>query len=380
MSRLPTEHARWPDVAWMRWTWRSYARPNIGWPAVRSTQHADYLMIREPDSDELRPSPLVVTRGGSIEDLPRIVETLNLRAPLLVVGHGNAALAQQIKLMLPDGVIGAFNDAVAHVPAWQANLAVACAQEVHSGSVVAVGGGSAAGYAKVIGVALGLPWIAVPTTLSGAEMTSRYFVTTEGGKESRCSRRAAASAVIYDPDLLEGVPTHVLASSGMTAMGTCIEILAREQGGEARAAAAHGLNLLWHTLPRFVDGRADEQDRALAFAAALLAGTALESIGPGFGQLVAEELGAVGRGDHGALVAYLSPQVGRNVAAVRELAGPGEIPDLIREFVQRLGFAVELDDVFPNLDLATLATRLVSRQDLPEAIGLETLRSLLWAA
>ena len=329
-------------------------------------------------ADDKQPphSPHVVSGAGVIEELPRIVDDFGFHTPLLVLGHGNTSLADQIKTLLSGRVSGSFNDAVTHVPAWQANLAVACAQEVHADAVIAIGGGTSAGYAKVIALALGLPWIAAPTTLSGAHMTTRYLVTTELGKESGWSTRAAVRAVVYDPDLLVTVPRPVLASSGMSAIGACLEVLANGRSGKA-CDAERGLNLLWKTLPRLVNGRAHEDDRIESFQGAHLAGRALEAAGPGSAQLLAEELGAVHGSNHGALVACLAPKIGRNVAAGRNVGGPGETPDLIREFARSLGFAVELDQVCPIPDFATLTDRWAARPDLAGMVDVEILRSLL---
>jgi maleylacetate reductase len=336
-------------------------------------------MAATADDKQSPHSPHVVFGPGAIEELPRIVDDFGFHNPLVVLGHGNTSLADRIKNLLGGRFSGSFNDAVAHVPAWQANLAVACAQEVHADGVIAVGGGSSAGYAKVIALALRLPWIAVPTTLSGAHMTTRYLVTTELGKESGWSSRAAVRAVVYDSGLLAAVPSPVLASSGMSAIGACLEVLAGASRDKARHDAERGLNLLWKTLPRLVNGRAHEDDRIESFQGAHLAGRALDAAGPGSAQLLAEELGAVHGSNHGALVACLAPKIGRNVGTLRNVGGPGKTPDLIREFAQSLGFSVELDQVCPIPDLATLIDRWAARPDLAGMVDVNILRSLLVA-
>jgi maleylacetate reductase len=321
-------------------------------------------------------SPLLATGRGALEMLPELVDRLGARRSLLVVGPGLAGAAERVQGLLGDRATGSFTDAVAHVPSWQANLAVASSQEVHADSVIAIGGGSAAGYAKIVALALRLPWVAIPTTLSGAEMTSRYLVTTDNGKESGRSERSAVRAIVRDPDLLDTVPVGVLASSGMGAFGACLDVLSGPiPRGHDEAAA--GLSILWEVLPQLVREPADPFLRARALAGAALAGAALEAAGPGPAQLIAEDLGATHRVDHGALMACLAPHAGSRVELIRELAGPGPAADSIRGFAESLCLPVDLGAVCPAVDTDAVVTRLAKRPDLPGHADSESLLSLL---
>jgi maleylacetate reductase len=312
--------------------------------------------------NQANPAPLVVTRPRALEDLPESLERIGGRKALLVVGPGCASPAERVKNLLGRRCTGSFTDAVAHNPSWEVNLAVASAQEVHADSVIAIGGGSSAGYAKIMALALRLPWIAIPTTLSGAEMTSRYTVTTDKGKEAGNSPWSAARVVLHDPDLFDIVPRDVLASSGMTAVAACLEVLAR-QIEPARMTAEKGLRILWETLPRLLDDTSDTDLRVQAIEGASFAGTALEIAGPGPAQLLAEDLGARHRCDHGRLMACLTPMAAQNVELVRELAGDGPVPTLIQDFARDLGLPVELNKVCPLPD-TEVASRLSGRADL----------------
>jgi maleylacetate reductase len=321
-------------------------------------------------------SPLLVSGGGSLDELPGLVDRLGVRKSLLVVGPGVTSTAERVQHLLGGRSAGTFTAVVAHVPSREANLAVASAQEVHADSVIAIGGGSAAGYAKIVALALRLPRIAVPTTLSGAELTSRYLVTTGKGKESGRSERAAVRAVVRDPGLLAGVPVRVLASSGMGAAGACLDILARPAPA-GREDAAAGLRILWDVLPRLVREPADRYLREQALAGAALAGTALEAAGPGLAQLVAEDLGATHRGDHGPLMACLAPHVGAEVELIHELAGPGLASESIRGFARSLGLPAELGAVCPQIDADAMAARLGGRPDLAGYADAKSLHMLL---
>jgi maleylacetate reductase len=328
------------------------------------------------DENEDLASTLLAQGRGSLEELPGLVDRLGVRKSLLVVGPGVTPAAERVRSLLGGRCAGAFSDAVAHVPSWEANLAVASAQEVHADSVIAIGGGSAAGYAKIVALALRLPRVAVPTTLSGAELTSRYLVTTEKGKESGNSERAAVRAVVRDPDLLTDVPVPVLASSGMGAVGACVDVLARP-GEAGRADATEGLRLLWDALPRLVREPADPGLRERALAGAALAGAALEAAGPGPAQLVAEDLGATHRADHGALMACLVPHVVVEVELVRELAGPGSAADALRRFAVGLRLPVDLGAVCPPLVPDAVVARLAERRDLADRADPDSMLMLL---
>ncbi|WP_326568895.1 iron-containing alcohol dehydrogenase [Amycolatopsis rhabdoformis] len=324
------------------------------------------------DENENLPSPLLFAGGGSLEELPEIVDRLGARKALLVVGPGCAAPAERVRHLLGGRSTGSFTDTVAHVPSWEVNLAVASAQEVHADSVIAIGGGSSAGYAKIVALALGLPWIAVPTTLSGAEMTSRYFVTTGKGKESGRSRRCAARAVVRDPELLDLTPARVLASSGMAAVGACLEILAGTPS-RASATAADAQRALREVLPLLVRDPADRELRVRALESAALAGAALEAAGPGPAQLIAEDLGATHRVDHGSLIACLAPHVG----AGADLAGQVLPAETVRNFAGSLGLPVDLGSVCPPFDADALVERLAARPDLAGPAAVDSLRLVL---
>jgi maleylacetate reductase len=323
-----------------------------------------------------KPSPLVVSRQGALDELPEVVERVGARRSLLVVGPGLAPVAERVNDLLGNRSTGMFTDSVAHVPSWEVNLAVASAQEVHADSVISVGGGSSAGYAKVVALALRLPWIAVPTTLSGAEMTSRYLVTTENGKEAGSSPRSAVRAVVRDPDVLGAVPRTVLASSGMGAVAACVEVLAK--GTDAgRSDADDGLRLLWSTLPRLLDDPEDTELRVRALEGAALAGRALEAAGPGPAQLVAEDLGARHRSDHGALMACLVSRAIGGVPVPDEIGGRGSGPEALAGFARSLGLPVDLAEVCPPPDVGVMLARLAARPDIADHADLETLRPVL---
>ncbi|QRP47203.1 iron-containing alcohol dehydrogenase [Amycolatopsis sp. FDAARGOS 1241] len=266
--------------------------------------------------------------SGSLDRVPKLLEALDCRR-VLAVGSGSVdAVIARLPGLLGRCYLGRWSDVPAHVPAHQVNLAVGSAQETHADSVLAIGGGSAIGMGKIIALALRLPLIAVPTTFAGAERTSRYHVTTERGKETGTSGRALPRAVVYDPVLVAGLPPAVVASSGITAVAHCVEVLCHDAGEEAWSSAREGLLLLWGSLPVLSAGAGGPGNWLDALAGASQAGRALEVLGAPGAVHEASDLLSVRSGlGHGLAQALLLP---------RALGARGEASALARSALAEL--------------------------------------------
>ena len=325
------------------------------------------MSVPSPEPDR----PTLISGPGSFDTLPGICDELEVRRVLVVAGRACQPLASRALRHLGRRGMGTFADPRPHVPAHEVNLAVASAQEVHADAVLSIGGGSTTGFGKIIALALRLPLIAVPTSYTGAEMTSRYLVTTDRGKESGTSPRVLPRIAIHDPALTATLPAALTASSGMTAVASCLGALARTDLAPTAAADAHaGLELLWHTLPRLLAGPADLARRADALRGAALAGRTLERTGPGLTQLIAEELGAVLGADHGAvlgcvtarMLAGAGPEATPARAALRALTGRGEPAEvLLAEFGRGLGLPDRLADICAVPEPESWARRAAAR-------------------
>jgi len=172
-------------------------------------------------------------------------------------------------LSAPDLADGA--GVVLLVPPGQVPVAAAAVRNAVEGrGLVALGGGRVIDSAKAIAGADGLKCAAVPTTLSGAEMTTIHRMPA-GVKEFRLVR---PSLVIADPGLMASSPMPRLAASAMNALGHAAESLYHPLANPiADAAALSAARLISDGLS------AEEPDRHQLALGSILAAYALGSTG-----------------------------------------------------------------------------------------------------
>ena len=107
--------------------------------------------------------------------------------------------------------------------------------------LVALGGGRVIDTAKAIGGVTGLPVAAIPTTLSGAELTP--FHRTPAGVEG--AHMVRPSLVVADPLLMTSQPATELAASAMNALAHGMEALYTPLANPiAERAALRGAELI----------------------------------------------------------------------------------------------------------------------------------------
>jgi alcohol dehydrogenase class IV len=131
--------------------------------------------------------------------------------------------------------------------------------------LVAVGGGRVVDTAKAIAGARGGPCAAVPTTLSGAEMTP-FHRTPQGVAGARMVR---PQLVVADPELMASQPPTALAASAMNALAHAMEALYTPFANPlSELAALRATELIAAGLPE------DPPDREALALGALLGGYA----------------------------------------------------------------------------------------------------------
>jgi alcohol dehydrogenase class IV len=175
-------------------------------------------------------------------------------------------------------------ESVHHVPHGQIDeVAGDLLGTVGGDRLVALGGGRVIDVTKALAAAGGVAAMAIPTTLSGAEMT-RGHRHARGVHPS--TPRVRPSVVVSDPALAASLPEEELAASALNALGHAVEAPCTTRANPVSTLAAHEAARLLHS----AFARPGGPDRDAAALGALLAGYALDSTGLGFHHVLAQTL------------------------------------------------------------------------------------------
>jgi maleylacetate reductase len=224
--------------------------------------------------------PRVVFGAGALRHLERELDLLQAKRALILATPEQAGQAKVVADRLGARCAGVFDRAAMHVPVEVAREARAVAQQLEADCAVAVGGGSTTGLGKAIALESSLPILAVPTTYAGSEMTPIWGITENGRKKTGRDARVLPRAVIYDPELTHGLPSHLSAVSGMNAIAHAVEgLYAQDANPVASLMAEEGIRALAQGLPAVVRDGANADGRALCLYGAWLCGAVLGSVG-----------------------------------------------------------------------------------------------------
>jgi maleylacetate reductase len=202
--------------------------------------------------------------------------------------------------------------AVVHVPTGSVDVVAAqIRSDVEGHRLVALGGGRVIDAAKALAAADGpRDVLAVPTSLSGAEMTGVHR-HARGVPDS--TPRVRASVVVNDPALSASQPIDQLAASSANALGHAITALVSERSTTiAQTVAAEAVGEL------AAGWSGDEPDRHRVALGALLAGWAVDRSGLGPHHALAQTAVRLGSLEHAHVNAVLLPST---VAAMRARDG-----------------------------------------------------------
>jgi maleylacetate reductase len=261
----------------------------------------------------------VVFASGAVARIGEEAERLGLCRALVVATPGSGArLGGKIAELLGSHAAALHAQAVIHVPKAVAEAGLVAARESDADGLVAVGGGSAIGLAKIIARDIGLPILAVPTTYSGSETTTIFGITDGARKMTGRDGKVLPRTIIYDPDLTLALPAAVSAASGMNAIAHCVESLwAEGRTPVTIALASEAMRRFATNLPAVVTDGADRDARAECLIAAWLAGSVL-SVSNGLQHKLAHVLGGLGL-PHAETHAIILPHVTRyNLPAAPE--------------------------------------------------------------
>jgi maleylacetate reductase len=257
------------------------------------------------------PAQRVVFGAGAIARIADEAARLGIARALVIATPGSGArLGARVAELLGSRSAGVHAEAVIHVPRAVAEAGLAAARLTKADGLIAAGGGSAIGLAKIIARDTGLPIVALPTTYSGSEATPIWGTSEGERKTTGRDTKVLPRTVIYDPGLTLGLPAAVTAASAMNAIAHCVEGLwVAERTPVTVAYATEAMRRFGAHLPRAVQNGADLDARAECLIGAWLAGTVLTG-GTGLHHKLAHVLGGYGL-PHAETHAIILPHVTR---------------------------------------------------------------------
>jgi alcohol dehydrogenase class IV len=226
--------------------------------------------------------------------------------------------------------------------------------------LVALGGGRVVDTAKALAGATGVRCAAIPTTLSGAEMTP--FHRTPAGVDG--ARMVRPALVIADPDLMASAPPTRLAASAMNALAHAMEALYTPfRSPVTDLAALRAAALLADGVIREPPVRGD-----LALGA-LLAGWASGSTGIAFHHALCQTVVRTAGSPHAETNAVILPHSARLMAG----RAPGPMSELATALGDGTGdpeaAAGHIARIAARCGHTRLATIGVTEEQLPAAVA-----------
>ena len=159
------------------------------------------------------PSQRVVFAPGALARVGDEAARLGISRALVIATPGSGArLGARVADLLGSRSAGLHAHAVIHVPRAVAQAGLAASRSAKADGLVAAGGGSAIGLAKIIARDTALPIIAVPTTYSGSEATPIWGTSEGERKTTGRDPKVVPRTVIYDPELSLALPGAVTAA------------------------------------------------------------------------------------------------------------------------------------------------------------------------
>ena len=227
-----------------------------------------------------------------------------------------------------------------HAPMKQVDAGLSQAVEAHVDGIVSFGGGSSIDSAKMLAVRLadhagqaarGLPHIALPTTLSAAELAAGAGYTDDAGnKAGMRDARLLPDGVIYDAELTLATPTALWLSTGIRALDHAVEaFLADGQHPFSDVMALEAIRRLFDSLPRAKAAPEDLGVRTENQLAAWFSFTLPAQSAGGLSHMMGKQIGARHGIPHGVTSCLLLPHV------IRYLEG--RMPDRIALLAEATG-------------------------------------------
>ncbi|HET7467510.1 MAG TPA: iron-containing alcohol dehydrogenase [Candidatus Dormibacteraeota bacterium] len=294
-------------------------------PAFRYANPLDIFWGRKAVSqylaaelNRLRVKGPVIVTTRSLREKARQLELRPASSPVTVVVSQHAPMTE---------IESAFNDALA--------------SDVDG--VVSFGGGSAIDAGKIIALRLaeqygiddrGLRHIAIPTTLSAAELASGAgYTDADGTKAGMRDPRLLPNVVIYDPEVTLDTPMELWLSTGIRALDHAVEgCLAEGEHPFNDVMALEAIRRLFDSLPRAKADPRNLEVRQENQLAAWFSFTLPGASASGLSHVMGKQIGARHGIPHGVTSCLLLPHVMRYVGRKQTLpVGADDVEKLIAD-------------------------------------------------
>lgn len=215
-------------------------------------------------------------------------------------------------------------------------LAAALLPAVTGQRLVALGGGRVIDTAKAIASVSGAEVAAIPTTLSGAEMTAIHRRPARA--EGRVRGMVRPALALADPEAMTGQEEPQLRASAMNALAHGADSLYTPLANPvSRMAALRGAGLIAAAL----DQERSQRDRAVLAEGSILCGYAIDSAAFGMHHVICQTLVRVCGSPHAETnaamlphtMAFMAPRAPDEIAALCEALGadPADLATRIRQ-------------------------------------------------
>jgi len=247
-------------------------------------------------------------RGLASSAIAEELQRLDAQRVLVLTEASRGDVAERLTHAVSERIIGVFDHVAPHVPDDIAAAARERAADDHADVLLSIGGGSSTGTAKAIALTAGLPIVAVPTTFSGSEVTPVWGITTRGVKRTGRAMNVLPGSVIYDPELVESLPSPIAVASAFNALAHCVESLwAQKANPVISAVALEGVRVLAQGLRGYV--RSDPESVDTLLYGSYLAGASFAVVGSGLHHKICHALGGAFDLPHAETHAVVLPHV-----------------------------------------------------------------------
>lgn len=276
---------------------------------------------------------IIIFGSGKISELGQVIkEKLRASRPLLVTDKGiqEAGIVEKVKGQLPGVPI--FDEVEQNPRHSTVNWGGGLARQLYPDLIIGLGGGSPLDAAKAIALLATnpgkiedyegrerytsppLPVLAIPTTCgTGSEVTwvSVITHTTRKFKMSIKGSQMFPAMALVDPDLLQTLPSPLVASTGLDALTHAVEAYTVKPANFITDIfARESLRLIFQHLENaYYDIRGNDEAREGMLKASLLAGMAFGNSDVGAVHCLAEAVGSLYDTPHGVANAVFLPYV-----------------------------------------------------------------------